>query len=147
MAITRMPSEKTYDADTQTLRLGDGEWGPVRPEVINYASGAAMSLTPGSTTARRNRRQATSPLEDIHVESWPSEWTIELIDLLRVLTRLVELEPTQADMLDRILAGPIARKDDLAARGVNGQPRRRTGHRGVQASAAGRRRQPTLGDA
>lgn len=46
------------------------------------------------------------------------EWTIEFIDLLTVLTLLVEMEPEEAKLLEQILAGPIATKDDVATRGA-----------------------------
>lgn len=60
----------------------------------------------------------SSPLDDIHVDTWDADWTTEFVDLLTVLTRLVELEPAQAEMLARVLEGPLASSDDLAAAGV-----------------------------
>ncbi|MGH3542091.1 MAG: type ISP restriction/modification enzyme, partial [Mycobacterium sp.] len=61
----------------------------------------------------------TSPLDGIHINTWPSEWTTEFIDLLTVLTRLTGLEGQQADLLDRILAGPLRTKHDLEQSGVH----------------------------
>ena len=46
------------------------------------------------------------------------EWTPELIDLLTVLTRLVDLEAEQPRLLDDVLAGPMLTFDALAAEGV-----------------------------
>lgn len=60
----------------------------------------------------------TSPLDDINATTWPTEWNGELIDLLSVLSRLVELEPAQADLLNAILAKPVASYTDLASAGV-----------------------------
>jgi hypothetical protein len=60
----------------------------------------------------------TSPLDDIHATAWDPDWTTEFIDLLTVLTRLVELEPRQATLLDQILQGPLLSKTDLTATGV-----------------------------
>lgn len=146
--ITKMPAEKKYIADTQTLRVGDGEWGPVRPEVIDYAVGGRKVLDSWFNYRKKEPTgKRTSPLDDIHVESWPSEWTIELIDLLTVLTRLVELEPAQADLLERILAGPIATKDDLAARGVKWPTTKKDRAPRRPGLGGGTARQPTLGDA
>jgi hypothetical protein len=51
-------------------------------------------------------RRPPSPLGDIQPEAWPAEYTTELLDLLNVLGLVVELEPQQAAMLDRVLAGP-----------------------------------------
>ena len=60
----------------------------------------------------------TSPLDDINATTWPAEWNGELIDLLTVLTRVVELHPDQAQLLDDILEHPLAARADLAAAGV-----------------------------
>ena len=38
--------------------------------------------------------------------------------MLNVLTMLVELEPQQAQLLDRICAGPLLSEDDLRAAGA-----------------------------
>jgi Type ISP C-terminal specificity domain/N-6 DNA Methylase len=145
--VTKMPEELTYDADRKTLKLGDGEWGPVTPSVIEYEVGGRNIIKSWFNYRKRNPTgKKTSPLDDIHVEEWPNEWTVELIDLLTVLTRLVELEPAQADLLDRILAGPILTKDELAERGVKWPTTKkdRAPHRASIDS--GTTRQPTLGD-
>ena len=52
-------------------------------------------------------RRPPSPLGDIQPDAWPAEYTTELLDLLNVLGLLVELEPQQAAMLERVLAGPL----------------------------------------
>lgn len=146
-AVTQMPEEMTYDAETQTLKLGTGEWGPVKPAVINYAVGGRNILKSWFNYRKKNPTgKRTSPLDDIHVEEWPSEWTVELIDLLTVLTRLVELEPAQADLLDRILAGPLATKDDLAERGVKWPTTRKDRAPRRGGFGSGTAQQPTLGD-
>jgi hypothetical protein len=146
-AITKMPAEMTYDAESQTLKLGDGEWGPVKPGVVNYTVGGRNVLKSWFNYRKKEPTgKKTSPLDDIHVEEWPREWSEELIDLLTVLTRLVELEPAQADLLDRILAGPIITKDELAERGVKWPTTKkdRAPHR--PALGSGTAQQPTLGD-
>lgn len=55
----------------------------------------------------------TSPLDDIHVTSWPTDWSRDLTDMLSVLARLVELEAAQADLLGRVLDGPLLARDTL----------------------------------
>jgi Type ISP C-terminal specificity domain/N-6 DNA Methylase len=145
--IAKMPEEMIYDAETQTLKLGDGEWGPVVPAVINYTVGGRNVLNSWFNYRKKTPGgKKTSPLDEIHVDRWPSEWTIELIDLLTALTRLVELEPKQADLLDRILEGSIFTKDDLAAEGVQwpSAKKDRAPRRGVLGS--GSATQPTLGE-
>jgi Type ISP C-terminal specificity domain/N-6 DNA Methylase len=118
-AVTGMPETIAYDADTETVSLGDGQWGPVRREVWAYDVGGKNVLK-----SWFNYRKAvpggkkTSPLDYVHVDVWPQDWTIEFIDLLTVLTRLVDLEVHQAKLLDKVLAGPLFASDDLAAEGV-----------------------------
>jgi hypothetical protein len=43
---------------------------------------------------------------------------IELLDLLHVLGRLIGLEPRQADLLERICAGPLRKADELREAGA-----------------------------
>lgn len=117
--ITGLPATMTYDAASQTLTLGTGTFSPVIPQAWEYAVGGKNVLK-----SWFNYRKAepggkkTSPLDYIHVDTWDADWTGELIDLLTVLTRLVALEPAQADLLARILEGPILTSSDLAAAGV-----------------------------
>jgi hypothetical protein len=49
----------------------------------------------------------TPPLEKIQPDGWLAEYTEDLLNLLNVLGRLVALEPRLADLLDRIVAGPL----------------------------------------
>ena len=51
-------------------------------------------------------KRPPSPLGEIQPDVWLPEYTTELLNVLRVLTRLVALEPAQADLLARIVASP-----------------------------------------
>ena len=118
-AITGMPTEVTYDADRSVVLLGTGTFGPVDPEVWDYAVGGKNVIK-----SWVNYRKAepggkkTSPLDYIHVDSWDPDWTTEFIDLLTVLARLVELEPGQADLLQSILSGELLAIGELRSAGV-----------------------------
>ena len=48
-----------------------------------------------------------SPLCDAQPDHWLAEYTSELINLLNVLGHLVELEPVQAELLQRVCSGKI----------------------------------------
>lgn len=117
--VTVMPDTIAYDNASQVLTLGDGQWGPVIPEVMAYTVGGKNVLK-----SWFNYRKAvpggkkTSPLDYVHVDTWPVEWTTELIDLLTILTRLVALETKQTQVLDGVLGGDILTSDALAAEGV-----------------------------
>lgn len=118
-AVTTIPTTITYDPDTATIQIGSGTFGPVAPAVWEYTIddkpvvNAWFNYRKANPTGRR-----TSPLDDINTTTWPTEWNGELIDLLSVLSRLVELEPAQADLLGAILAKPVASYTDLATIGV-----------------------------
>jgi hypothetical protein len=62
---------------------------------------------------------------------WLPEYTTDLLDLLHVLGRLIALEPAQADLLNRICAGPLRSAEELRAAGtlalpeVTGVPKRK----------------------
>ncbi|MEU0163687.1 hypothetical protein ABZ154_34160 [Streptomyces sp. NPDC006261] len=60
----------------------------------------------------------SSPLDDVNAIVWDPDWTGEFLDLLSVLTRLVSLEPQQADILESILASGLTTMDDLSGAGV-----------------------------
>ncbi|PYF99068.1 N-6 DNA Methylase [Georgenia satyanarayanai] len=117
--ITTMPTGATYDANRAVVVLGDGEFGPVREEVWDYAVGGKNVIK-----SWVNYRKAepggkkSSPLDHVHVDEWDPDWTTELIDLFTVLTRLVELEPEQAELLERVLAGPLLTMEELRLDGV-----------------------------
>src|SRR5580692_5145293 len=52
-------------------------------------------------------KRPPSPLEKIQPDGWLAEYTEDLLYLLNVLGRVIALEPRQADLLDRIVAGPV----------------------------------------
>jgi hypothetical protein len=56
-----------------------------------------------------------SKLNKVQPDHWLPEYTTELLNVLRVLALLVELEPSQADLLNRICAGPLFSHEALIA--------------------------------
>ncbi|MDV8003048.1 type ISP restriction/modification enzyme [Rhodococcus sp. IEGM 1408] len=118
-AVASMPTVMTYDPGAQILELGGGTFGPVPEAAWDYTVGGKNVLRSwfnyrkASPTGRKS-----SPLDDVNADSWPVEWTAELLDLLSVLSRLVEVHVKQAVLLEQILAGPVASRDMLSATGV-----------------------------
>ncbi|MBA5221921.1 DNA methyltransferase [Streptomyces griseoaurantiacus] len=114
-----VPDTLTYDQESGTLRVGPGTFTGVPPEVWNYEVGGMrvvkkwFGYRKASPTSRR-----TSPLDDVHVTSWPSEWSAELVDLLSVLRRLVDLAPAQQALTTRIVQSPVVTITDLMSAGV-----------------------------
>ena len=73
-------------------------------------------------------RRQPSRLGEIQPDHWLPEYTTELLNVLNVLTMLVELEPQQAHLLDRICKGALISEADLKtteAFATEGTPRPR----------------------
>jgi hypothetical protein len=97
----------------------------VTPEMWAYEVSGMNVLRQWFSYRRRDRsrpiigdRRPPSPLGDIQPDHWLPEYTSDLIDLLHVLGRLIALEPKQADLLERICAGPLRKADELEQAGA-----------------------------
>jgi hypothetical protein len=55
----------------------------------------------------------SAPLDDINPDTWSPAYTTELLALLNVLGRLVQLEPKQAELLERIRDGHLITVSEL----------------------------------
>jgi hypothetical protein len=114
-----LPVSFTYDSHLQELRLGRGAFGPVKREVREYAVGGRNVLD--NWLRRRTgppSRRAVSELDRIRPDRWQPEWSRELQRVLVVLTHLVELQPSQQDLLDRVLVSPLIDVDELRRRSI-----------------------------
>jgi hypothetical protein len=107
-----LPDTLTYDASKRRLLVGGGHVENVSPEMWNYEVSGKQVVWHWFSYRKRDRtrpqigdKRPPSPLDKIQPDHWLAEYTTDLIDLLNVLGRLVELEPRQADLLERILAG------------------------------------------
>jgi hypothetical protein len=109
-----LPETMDYDAAKRRLVIGKGHVDNVSPAVRAYEISGKNVLDQWFSYRRRDRtkpiigdRRPPSPLEKIQPDGWLAEYTEDLLNLLNVLGRLVALEPRQADLLDRIVAGPL----------------------------------------
>ncbi|MFD9223099.1 type ISP restriction/modification enzyme [Streptomyces sp. NPDC060064] len=114
-----VPDLMRYDTGTQTLYVGEGSFAPVPESVWTFDVGGMRIVNKwfGYRKAKPSSKK-TSPLDDIHVDSWPYEWTKELIELLSVLRRLTDLAPAQGELLTDILAAPVITRSELLEAGV-----------------------------
>lgn len=122
---THMPDSIGYDASTNRLLIGSGFIEPVSPQVWNYSVSAKQVLVQWFNARKKVRerpmigdRRKPSRLGELQTERWLSEYTTELLDVLNVLGLLVALEPTQADLLQRICISPLV--DEAALRAAGG---------------------------
>jgi type ISP restriction-modification system protein/N-6 DNA methylase len=100
-----MPTAIDYHPQTETLQVGAGRIKPVLPQVWTYeVSGWRVVKRWFDYRKRSPRGRRSSKLDHVVPTYWRPDFTTELLTLLQVLGRLVELHPAQADLLDRICA-------------------------------------------
>lgn len=108
------PDSIDYDSALQRLKIGTGFIDHVPPAVWAYEVSGKQVLRQWFSYRKRNRerpqigdRRKPSPLQDIQPDHWLPEYTSELINVLNILGLLVDLEPKQADLLARVVDGPL----------------------------------------
>lgn len=122
--LAAMPHELGYDPALRRLKIGTGFIANVSPRVWAYEVSGKRVLTQWWSYRREDRskppmgdKRPPSELSLIQPKAWLPEYTTELLNVLRVLTRLVALEPAQDALLGRILAGPMLDADTLREAG------------------------------
>ncbi|MFN3537111.1 MAG: type ISP restriction/modification enzyme, partial [Brevundimonas sp.] len=116
--LDAMPHELDYDPARRRLVIGTGYIANVSPEVWAYEVSGKRVLTQWWSYRRKDRskppmgdKRPPSPLSEIQPTVWLPEYTTELLNVLRVLTRLVALEPAQDALLSAIVSGPVIDAD------------------------------------
>jgi hypothetical protein len=128
-AISQDPAEAPdsidYDKAKRRLLIGGGYVEGVPPEVWNYEVSGKQVLRQWFSYRKANRerpiigdRRPPSKLGDIQPDHWLADYTTELINLLNVLGQLVELEPSQAKLLEQVCSGQIISAEDLRSAGA-----------------------------
>jgi hypothetical protein len=114
------PEAIDYDAEQQQLKVGKGRIGPVPAAVWTYEVSGKQVLRQWFSYRKKNRerpqigdRRQPSPLGDIQPDHWLPEYTEELLNVLNVLGLLIDLEPQQADLLKRVVDGPLVTPEKL----------------------------------
>lgn len=120
-----MPDVMSYDASQQRLHIDSGFIEPVPPAVWHYQVSGKQVLVQWFSYRKKNRerpiigdRRPPSPLGEIQPDCWLAEYTTELLNLLNVLGGLVDLEPAQSALLDRICTGRLIADVVLRQAGV-----------------------------
>ncbi len=113
------PETISYDVATRALTLGTGVIAPVAPEVWNYRVGGVPVIRKWFGFRKRKPDvEWQTPLNDELPDTWPPQWTRDLLDLVNALGLLVALEPEQTRLLDAVADGPLITMDDLQQVGV-----------------------------
>jgi hypothetical protein len=137
---TAMPDTIDYDPVSKRLLVGQGYINNVEPGMWNYEVSGKQVLLQWFSYRKANRerpiigdRRTPSPLGDIQSPHWLAEYTTELINVLNVLGWLVDLEPNQTELLDRICSGSL----------ISGEELRNSGALEVLAKPKGGKKAPT----
>ena len=108
------PDSFDYDPATQTLIVGDGEFGPVSEEVWQFSvSGFEVVKSWLAYRMKSGAGKKSSPLDDIRPERWTAELTVELLELLWGLEKTIEMYPAVDDLRATIQAGSLFNEDEL----------------------------------
>ncbi len=111
---TSYPEGHRYDGATQTLYVGDGEVHPVSPEVYNFEVSGFFPLQAWLDYSQRRRRgRRSSSLDDIVPPSWTPDLGRELLELIWVLEKTLELYPDQGELMEEVLKGEVFRAGEL----------------------------------
>ena len=122
-----MPDEIDYLNSAATLIVGTdtgtaaaGRIRPVPESVWEYRVGGVQIVKKWFSYRQQNpaRRRHTSPLDAITASRWTDKFDDELLELLNVIGRCVDLEPAQASILDDVCNGQQLTVADLTARRV-----------------------------
>ena len=122
---SEMPDSIDYDEAKRRLLIGRGYVEGVPPQVWNYEVSGKQVLRQWFSYRKANRerpiigdRRQPSKLGDIQPDHWLAEYTTELINVLNVLGRLVELEQAQAVLLEQICSGQTISTEELCNAGA-----------------------------
>ena len=115
-----MPDRLEYDEKRQRLIVGAGWIEPVSKRQWDYEVSGKQVLIQWFSYRRQTRerpiigdRRQPSALGDIQPKGWPAEYSSELLNVLNVLGLLVDLEPQQKNLLERVCDSSLVTLDKL----------------------------------
>jgi hypothetical protein len=117
-----MPTTATirYDEESQTLHIGSGSIRRIDPRVWTYEVSGWTVVNRWLGFRKCDNPWAKRPgeLDQMTPTRWHPDRTTELLNLLQVLGRLVDLELAQADLLQRVSDAPQITVAELDAAGI-----------------------------
>ena len=112
VSLEQYPADFSYDPTMRVLRIGDGEFSPVSPDVWDYSvSGLQVVKSWLDRRKRDGSGRKSSPLDEIRPEHW--EFTEELLELLWVLEATLALQPEGAALLHEVCSSQLFTQDEL----------------------------------
>jgi hypothetical protein len=108
----KYPEGYGYDLESQTLRVGNGEFAPVSPAVWEYSvSGLRVVRSWLDYRKKEPNGRSSSPLDAIRPQSWTM--SEELLEVLWTLEHTLEIEPQAEALLRKVIAGDLIPADVL----------------------------------
>lgn len=108
------PESFSYDEDSETLKVGSGEFAPVDRDVWEFeVSGLSVLQSWLGYRMAKKKGKKSSPLDDIRPHVW--SFSDELLTLTAILERTVDLTPDARGLLEAIVDGPLIDRTDLPA--------------------------------
>lgn len=110
----RYPERHWYDEESETLHVGEGTFAPVSKEVRGFSISGLDVI--GSWLDYRMKEGAgrrSSELDRIRPHTWPAEFNEELLKVIWILERTVELGPELDELLEEIIASSVFLASDL----------------------------------
>jgi hypothetical protein len=102
----KYPNTFSYNPEKRELRVGDGRFGPVVPEVWNYeVSGLPVVQSWLGYRMKDRAGKKSSPLDLLRAEGWTPKLTDELLELLWMLEATLAIEPELASDLEAVVGG------------------------------------------
>ncbi len=100
----RYPENFLYREPERVLRVGDGAFSPVSPEIWNFTvSGLQVVKNWLDYRKKGGAGRRSSPLDDIRPECWTAGMTQELLELLWVLEHTLAMAPDLREILERVV--------------------------------------------
>jgi hypothetical protein len=110
----RYPVDYDYDEAKREIVVGDGRFGHVSPQVWEFeVSGLKVVQSWLGYRMKKRAGRKSSPLDEIRPERWTARMSDEFLELLWVLEATLEMEPDLAAALDKVVAGPCFRAEEL----------------------------------
>jgi hypothetical protein len=102
------PREFAWDADSNTLSVGSGTFGPIAGEVWEFELSGLRPLRHWlGYRMREPAGKTSSPLDAIGPASWTPGMTDELLELLWTLEQVTAIQPLLGQALEAVVAGPL----------------------------------------
>ncbi len=110
----RYPVNYAYDPEKREVRVSDGRFGPIAPEIWEFEiSGLKVVQSWLGYRMKVRAGKKSSALDEIRPERWTPRMTDEFLELLWVLAATLAMEPQLSAALDAVVMGECFNAEDL----------------------------------